>query len=105
MTIALLIEEMLIDLGHKVTALAMRLPQGLDLARDSEIDFAILDVNLDGRMSFLIADVLSARGVPFIFATGYGAAGVDAAYGHHIVMKKPFEMRDLADAINIAAAA
>jgi CheY-like chemotaxis protein len=73
MTIALLIEDMLTDLGHEVVGLAMRLPQAMELAATAIVDLAILDVNLDGRMSFPVADLLSARGVPFVFATGYGS--------------------------------
>jgi CheY-like chemotaxis protein len=100
MTIALMIEDMLIELGHQVAALAMRLPQALQLAKTAEIDFAILDVNLDGRMSFPVAETLISRGVPFMFVTGYGAAGVDPKYRQHgMIVQKPFDLADLKNAI------
>lgn len=100
MTIALMIEDMLIELGHEVPAMAMRLPHGIECAQTAEIDFAVLDVNLDGRMSLPIADVLEARSIPFIFVTGYGAAGLEAKYReHHIVLQKPFAQVDIAHAI------
>ncbi|HZB53951.1 MAG TPA: hypothetical protein VE527_10000, partial [Reyranella sp.] len=47
------------------------LARGLELARDEPLDGAVLDINLHGEMSFGIAEVLCARGVPFIFVTGY----------------------------------
>jgi CheY-like chemotaxis protein len=101
MTIALLIEDMLTDLGHEVVGLAMRLPHAMELASTAAIDFAVLDVNLDGRMSFPVADLLSARGVPFIFATGYGSAGLDERYrGQAPVVRKPFRLQDLQSAID-----
>lgn len=101
MTIALLIEDMVSDLGHQVAGLAMRLPQALQLARTLDLDFAILDVNLDGRMSFPVADALAERGIPFVFVTGYGDAGVDPVYRRRAsVVKKPFEMADLRRAID-----
>jgi CheY-like chemotaxis protein len=101
MTIALLIEDMLGELGHEVVGLAMRLPQAMELATMASLDFAILDVNLDGRMSFPVADLLSARGVPFVFATGYGSAGLDESYrGQVTVVKKPFRLQDLQSAID-----
>jgi hypothetical protein len=41
-------------------------------------DIAILDVNLNGQKTFPIAEALSRRGMPFVFATGYGAGGLSA---------------------------
>ncbi|MBV9509078.1 MAG: response regulator [Caulobacteraceae bacterium] len=105
MTIALLMEDMVASLGHEIVGLAMRLPQALQLARTAEIDLAILDVNLDGRVSFPVADVLAERGVPFLFATGYGSAGIDTPYKGHGVLKKPFDLSELQTAIDHAAAA
>jgi CheY-like chemotaxis protein len=99
MTIALLLEDMLIEMGHEVRGLAMRLPQALDLARRLELDFAILDINLDGRSSFAVADVLSARDVPFIFASGYGAQGLEPPYQGHPVLPKPFDQALLRDSL------
>jgi CheY-like chemotaxis protein len=105
MALALLIEDMLRDLGHEVAGIAMRLPQALRLAETAAIDFAILDVNLDGRMSFPVAEMLDTRGVPFVFVTGYGSAGVEPAYrGRGMVVKKPFELADLQSAIERLAA-
>ena len=64
MTIALLIEDMLGELGHEVVAMAMRLPQAMEMAQRTNIDLAILDVNLDGRMSFAVADLLETGQYP-----------------------------------------
>jgi DNA-binding response OmpR family regulator len=100
MTFALLVEDMLVQLGHEVVAMAMRLGQAQTLAKSAEIDFAILDVNLDGRMSFPVAEVLEERGVPYVFATGYGSAGVEPQFRNRgMVMKKPFDTNDLREAI------
>ncbi|WP_374468332.1 response regulator [Phenylobacterium sp.] len=105
MTIALLIEDMLTDLGHEVVGLAMRLPQALQMADAQPCDFAILDINLDGRFSFPVAERLQARGVPFIFASGYGSAGLEPPWrGAVTVIRKPFQLQDLAGAIAQAAA-
>lgn len=95
MTIAFMIEDMLSDLGHEVVEVAMRLPEAIDAARRLDLDLAILDVNLDGHRSFPVADILTARHIPFAFATGYGAAGVDAAYRSSPVLAKPFLSADL----------
>ena len=52
MTISLLVEDMLTELGHEVVDLAMRLKQAEEMAATFDIDLAILDVNLDGHKSF-----------------------------------------------------
>jgi CheY-like chemotaxis protein len=104
MTIALLLEDMVTDLGHQPAALAMRLPQALELAETADLDLAILDVNLDGRLSFPVAEVLQRRGVPFLFATGYGSGGIEAPYRDRVVIQKPFSLEDLSRAIGRVAA-
>ena len=103
MTIALLIEDMLVDLGHQVVAMAMRLQPALESAKSADIDFAILDINLDGNQSFPVADVLRARGVPFAFASGYGSSGLSTDYRQHTMIRKPFDLRTLQNAIEQAA--
>lgn len=99
MTIALLLEDMVTDLGHQPAGLAMRLPQALQLAESEDLDLAILDVNLDGRLSFPVAEVLERRGVPFLFSTGYGSGGIEEPYRDKVVIQKPFSMADLGRAI------
>lgn len=104
MTIAMMIEDMLGELGHEVIDLAMRLPQAAEIASKADFDLAILDVNLDGRKSFPVADILLKRGIPFAFATGYGAAGIEPAYARQPVITKPFVIDDLKAAIAMLAA-
>jgi DNA-binding response OmpR family regulator len=99
MTIALMIEDMLIDLGHQVTGIAMRLPQAAEMARAVDADVAILDINLDGRQSFSVAQMLRDRGVKLLFASGYGSPGLEAPFLGETVIKKPFEAKDLSAAI------
>lgn len=104
MTIALLLEDILTDLCHEVAELAMRLPQAMTVAAEAEIDFAILDVNLDGLMSFPVAEILARRGIGFAFATGYGVAGVDPRFQDRPLIGKPFVLREIEQAIEHALA-
>jgi DNA-binding response OmpR family regulator len=60
------------------------------------IDLAVLDINLGGGPGFTVADALKARGVPFVFATGYGAATVPDRFADHARYEKPYDPRDLA---------
>lgn len=105
MSIALMIEDMLLACGHEVAGIAMRLPDAIEQATSSDCDVAILDVNLDGLMSFPVAEKLRARGIPFIFATGYGSAGVPPPYAGLPTLAKPFTQKDLEMTLLSGAAA
>ncbi len=93
--VAMLLEDMLQDIGCGEVELAPRFADGMRAAENGTFDVAILDVNLDGTSSFPIADRLIARGVPVIFATGYGAHGVDPRYAQMPTLQKPFFFDDL----------
>jgi CheY-like chemotaxis protein len=99
MLVAMLIEDMLIDLGYEVIGPAARLAEGLKLANGEQVDAAVLDINLAGELSFPIADVLEARGIPFIFASGYGARGLNEVHRNRTALSKPFQVQDLAQAL------
>ncbi len=93
--VAMLIEDMLIHLGHEVVAIASNARQALEAARTASFDFALVDLNLDGQPSYPIADMLASRGAPFAFATGYGLTGVDRKYADVPRLTKPFLSSDL----------
>jgi len=69
--VAWLLEDMLADLGCAVVGPAVSVKQALAMIDAEAIDVAVLDVNLNGQLSYPIADALAARGVPFVFSTGY----------------------------------
>ena len=96
MMVSMLIEDMLTDLGCVVVGPASRLDEAIELARSSEIDCAVLDVNLGGQPIFPLADILREKGAPFAFATGYGDAGLREADRGTPVLQKPFRESDLA---------
>ncbi len=99
MLLAMNLEDMLQELGHEVVAVATRIPQALTFASSSDIDLAILDLNLSGALSFPVADVLRNRAVPFLFATGYGFHGLTENYRSEYVLAKPYVIRELEKAI------
>lgn len=100
--VALLIESMLSELGYDVTGPVPRLAKAVDVALSETFDVAVLDVNLNGTPSFPVADILIQKGIPFIFATGYGAPGIPPYLSHMSVLQKPFRTQQLADAIGHA---
>jgi CheY-like chemotaxis protein len=100
--VAMMIEDFISDLGYELAGTAGRLDQALTLAQNSNADIALIDVNLNGQHTYPVAEALKARGVPFIFATGYGSAGLDEGWKHYPVLQKPFQVQELAAAIRQA---
>lgn len=90
------LEEMFGELGWKIVGPATRLPDALFLARTESFDAALLDVNLNGEMSWDVAATLQGRGVPFVFTTGYDADTVlPPELNGAVVITKPFKKDEL----------
>jgi CheY-like chemotaxis protein len=103
MMIAMLVEDMLAELGCAVVGPAHALEAALNLARTEQgLDAALLDVNLGGQPVFAVADALREKGVPAIFSTGYGDAGLRDVDRGSQVLQKPFRAGDLARALSAA---
>ncbi|MBQ0820548.1 response regulator [Microvirga sp. HBU67558] len=100
--IALLVEDMLEDLGHELVKVATRLEDAVAAAGTEAVDLAILDLNLGGALTYPAADVLAERGIPFIFATGYGSGGLKEGYAARPTLQKPFNTEALEQAIGQA---
>ena len=78
--VGMLLEDMLGELGCEVVAISTHLEEALGLARSLDIDFALLDINLDGHHSFPVADVLRERGGPPVTVpgrTGFGSRMIE----------------------------
>ncbi|RPD84570.1 response regulator [Luteimonas sp. 100069] len=88
--LAMLLEDFLSDLGYAMPAIASTVASALAILDTHDIDFAILDINLGGEQSFPIADSLLERGIPFIFMSGYGAAGVPVRLKSIHTLQKPY---------------
>jgi DNA-binding response OmpR family regulator len=86
----MLAEDILADAGCTVV-LAMRIGDAMRLAEEEAIDFAVLDVNLgDGATSYPVGELLEARGIPFLFASGYDTAAVDGRFAGVPRIQKPY---------------
>lgn len=103
--IRMLLDGMLTDLGHTVAGEAGSIEEALTLAKEAEFDVALLDVNLNGKPINPVVEVLIARGLPFVFASGYGQRGVPEAYRASPTLQKPFQVEALAEALDAAAPA
>jgi CheY-like chemotaxis protein len=100
--IAFALEDMLRSLGCIVVETAMRVERALGAAASTAPDLAVLDVNVNDEQSFAVADALSAAGVPFVFATGYGSSTVPDRHRNVPLVTKPYGVRELGQALNDA---
>ena len=97
--VLMLVEDMLIELGASSVETAMGLDEAIRVAETAEIDVAVLDVNLSGRASYPVAELLRARRIPFLFATAYGSGEHERAWSGSVTVAKPFGTQDLAKAL------
>jgi CheY-like chemotaxis protein len=95
MLIRLTLEDMLAELGCESVSTAGTIEQAVALIDVHRFDAATLDLNLGGTSSYPLADLLAARGVPFVFSTGYGAHSLRDGYRERPILKKPFAYEDL----------
>lgn len=98
--VAMLLETILEDMGCDVVGPESNIDDGLIAATsEASLDAALLDVNVAGREVFPVADALKARGVPFVFSTGYGEAGLPEHWRGHPTIQKPFTEGAIRDAL------
>ena len=101
--VAMLLETILEDMGCVPVGPAATVEDGLAMAADPvPLDAALLDVNVAGQLVFPIAEALKARGVPFVFSTGYGAGGLPEEWRGHPTVQKPFTEATIRNALMTA---
>ncbi|MBX3483630.1 HWE histidine kinase domain-containing protein [Phenylobacterium sp.] len=96
--LALELETGLSDAGAEVIGPAYELEEAMALL-DRPIDAAVLDANLNGRSVTPVAEVLSQRKIPFVFATGYGETGGAPGGFEAPVIRKPYDVTQVAAAV------
>jgi len=94
-TVAMLIEDMLEELGCEIAASVASVSRAMDIAPVVDVDLAMLDVNVAGEMVFPVALLLQERQIPVLFSTGYGMAGLPSEFSACQVLAKPFSQSDL----------
>jgi CheY-like chemotaxis protein len=102
--ILLELQHMLSELGWVVTHFASDIDKAIDIAQTERFDIAILDVNVKGRTSFAVAEVLRNRNVPVVLATGYSTEIIVENYPGAIFLQKPYLKTELEEAIAQALA-
>jgi PAS domain S-box-containing protein len=100
--VAMMMAETLMDLGFRVAGPYAGLSEALAAAVEAQVDGAILDMNLNGSLVYPVAEVLKAKGIPFVFITGYGTESVDRRYQQVPLLQKPIDRNALVDLFALA---
>ena len=96
--VAMLVEEMLQELGCKIVQTTSTVEESITAVRQHHLDGALLDGNLSGENSSPVADELLGHAVPFLLVSGYGCRDGDSpALKMAPRLKKPFDIDELAD--------
>ena len=84
------IQTMLGRAGYDVVGPLRTIASALSAVKWGKIDVALLDLNLSGEMSYVVADALVAKAIPFIIMSGYSKDSVPERYRQHPALPKPF---------------
>ncbi|MBS0471570.1 MAG: response regulator [Proteobacteria bacterium] len=97
--ISFMLEDMFAELGALQVDHAASIAAAMSCLNGLTPDLAVLDVNLGGDRVYPVADALEAKGVKFLFTTGYGRGGIEPAWTHKLVVQKPFNVEQMTTAL------
>lgn len=99
--IAMNLEDMLMDSGHRVEAVCTSVDQALAAIATMRhrIDAVMLDANLGGQSAAPVADKLRSSGIPFILASGYEREELERIGFGDTALRKPYRESELNRAI------
>jgi CheY-like chemotaxis protein len=100
----MLLTDLLADLGCLVTGSATQVPLAMRLAKEAHVDLAVLDVNLGDMDIEPLIDLLQARAVPVVLATGYDVREIAKRFPYAKLLSKPYTLESLRCALDTALA-
>lgn len=97
---AFLIEDTLEFAGHKVVGPAKSIPQALTLLDSQEIDAALLDLQIDDKVSFDVGRRLDELAIPWAITTAHAPSFIGPQFAHVTVLTKPFAITALLEVVD-----
>ena len=99
------LKDMLTELGFEVVGACSKVTEALAVVTNQDVSAAVLDVNLGDELSYPVADGLVAKGVPFVFITGYGVEAIESRFAHCRVLQKPIQRQMLQNTFIVGSGA
>jgi DNA-binding response OmpR family regulator len=103
--IAMMLEDFLESMGHKVLGTCDTVAQAMAEAEKGGYDLAILDVNLKGESVWPVAAALRSKGIPFVLASGGHVEPPPPEFLDAPMIEKPFTIDRVTPIIEAALAA
>lgn len=100
--ISMLMQESLVEMGCEVAGTAMLFDDAFDMAASQPFDVALLDISLNGELSYPVAEAMLHRNQKFVFVTGHVMETLPAPFQGTPVLHKPFGLRDLQNVLRMA---
>ncbi|HEX8842281.1 MAG TPA: response regulator [Sphingomicrobium sp.] len=91
--------DLLQDLGCEVVGPAPNMAAARELIEQARFDAAMVDVHIRGERVFPLCEALEARGVPFIFTSGYADWTMPEKWRDRPRLQKPYTIDDVREAL------
>ena len=91
--------DVLGELGCEVVGPAPNMALARELVESGEFDAALLDVHIRGERVFALCDLLEAKGVPFIFTSGYADWTMPEKWDDRPRLQKPYTIDQVEEAL------
>lgn len=100
--ISMLMQESLVEMGCEVVGTAMLFDDAMEMAASQPFDVALLDISLNGELSYPVAEAMLEHNQKFVFVTGHVMETLPAPFQGTPVLHKPFGLRDLQKVLRLA---
>lgn len=97
--LAMSLEEDLTAAGAIVVGPLTTLSETMDAIEKESFDVAVLDINLNGEMSYPAVDTLIERGSPFVLLSGYAGTSLPERFREFPRLAKPYDVARLIETL------
>ena len=91
--------DILEELGCAVAGTAPNMAAAREMVEGEQFDAALMDVRIRGDRSFSICDMLDARGIPFVFTSGYADWQLPEKWQDRPRLQKPYTIDQVREAL------
>jgi CheY-like chemotaxis protein len=92
--------DVLADLGCEVVGPAPNMAAARELADAATFDAALMDVHIRGERVFPLCEMLDARGIPFLFTSGYADWHMPEKWDDRPRLQKPYTVQQVEEALS-----